>query len=372
MDSEHEDKGASAPPGSVTPAKPVAPPDPDPPFPDSTGNGYEDPYPTEFSPAVPAPLTQAAGSGGGSPPPPPEGEDEIDGADEGMLRMSFLEHLEELRNRLFKMLLGIGVAFIVSLTFANQLWLIVSAPAVDALTQLGFKQPTLTQITPMETFNVIWVKLPILTAIFLASPWVLYQIWAFIAPGLYKRERRWATPFVVCSAGLFIAGGLFAYHVAFRFGLVFLLGLGRDANITPMVSISEYFDLFVNVTLGVGIVFELPVLIFFLTLLRITTPSFLLRNSRYAILGIIVLAAIITPTPDVFNLMLFATPMVILFFVGVFVSYLLVLQREERSLPWRKIFLVLLAVLALVAGVIYLAISRYGYRIEAHWPFLLR
>jgi sec-independent protein translocase protein TatC len=170
----------------------------------------------------------------------------------------------------------------------------------------------------------IWVKLPIL-ADFLASPWVLYQVWAFIAPGLYRRERRWAAPFVICSAGLFIAGGLFAYFVAFRFGLTFLLSIGRGNYVAPMVSITEYFDLFVNVTLGIGIVFELPVLIFFLTLLRIVNPGFLIRHSRYAILGIFLLAAIITPTPDVFNLMIFATPMVALFYVGVFASYILVL-----------------------------------------------
>ncbi|MBM3775554.1 MAG: twin-arginine translocase subunit TatC, partial [Acidobacteria bacterium] len=224
----------------------------------------------------------------------------------------------------------------------------------------------------MEVFNIVWMKLPILTAIFLSSPWILYQVWAFIAPGLYKRERRWAAPFVICSAGLFILGGLFAYHVAFRYGLVFLLGLGRDLSITPMVSVSEYFDLFVNVTLGVSLVFELPVLVFFLTLLRVTSPAFLLRNSRYAILIIVALAAIITPTPDVFNLMLFATPMCVLFYVGVFASYLLVLHREERRFPWGKVILGALVALTLAGGAVWLAIARYGYHLERQWPFLLR
>ena len=250
--------------------------------------------------------------------------------------MSFLEHLEELRARIIKALVGIGVAFVLSLTFTNELWRVVAEPAVDALKSLGYPNPGLTQITPMEVFNVVWIKLPILCAIFLASPWVLYQVWAFIAPGLYRRERRWAAPFVICSAGLFIPGGVFAYFVAFRFGLTFLLGLGRGNYITPMVSVTEYFDLFVNVTLGVGLVFELPVLIFFLTLLRIVTPGFLVRNSRYAILAIFVLAAIVTPTPDIFNLMMFATPMCVLFYVGVFASYLLVLNRENRRFPWAR------------------------------------
>ncbi|MBA3916553.1 MAG: twin-arginine translocase subunit TatC, partial [Acidobacteriales bacterium] len=169
-----------------------------------------------------------------------------------MLRMSFLEHLEELRKRLFYALGGFVVAFLLSLTFCKELWAVVSAPAVEALKSLHVNPPNLSQITPMEAFNVIWVKVPVLCSIFLASPWLLYQVWAFVSPGLYKRERKWAVPFVVSTAGLFITGGLFAYYVAFRFGLTFLLGIGRDVNVTPLVSINEYFDLFVNVTLGIA------------------------------------------------------------------------------------------------------------------------
>lgn len=289
-----------------------------------------------------------------------------------MLRMSFLEHLEELRRRLFLVLGGFGVAFIASLLFCKELWAIVSAPAVDALTQLGIHPPNLTQLTPMEAFNVIWVKVPVLCSIFLASPWILYQVWAFVAPGLYKKERRWAVPFVACTAGLFITGGLFAYFVAFRYGLVFLLGIGRDVNVSPMVSISEYFDLFVNVTLGIGIVFEMPVLIFFLTLLRLVTPKFLITNSRYAILIIVIIAAIVTPTPDIFNLMLFATPMILLFFVGVFASYLLMLSREGKRFPWRKVLPWILLTLLLLSGAVYVAVLKFGYHFGSTWPFLLK
>ncbi len=331
--------------------------------------------PADTTSDTPAPATASSSGGGGGEPPKkePEPEPEPEGEEEdGMLRMSFLEHLEELRSRIIRALAGVGVAFVLSLTFANQLWLIVSAPAVDALKQLGMADPRLAQIAPMEVFNIVWVKLPILTSVFLASPWVLYQVWAFIAPGLYRKERRWASPFVICSAGLFILGGLFAYFVAFRFGLVFLLGIGRDIKIQPIVSVTEYFDLFVNVTLGVGLVFELPVLIFFLTLLRIVTPGFLLRNSRYAILIIVILAAIVTPTPDVFNLMLFAVPMCLLFFVGIFASYLLVLSREGKRFPWRYVLLTLLVIAALAGGAAYLAVTKYGYKLVLSWPFLTK
>jgi sec-independent protein translocase protein TatC len=302
-------------------------------------------------------------------PPPPPGEEDED--DDGMLRMSFMDHLGELRTRLLRMVYGIVLAAIGCLSFSNPLWNFVRQPAAAALKALG-KDENLVQVTPMEAFNVIWFKMPLMCAVFVASPWILYQVWGFIAPGLYKRERRWAAPFIIISAGLFILGGCFAYFVVFRYGLTFLLGIGTAASVTPFISVSEYFDLFVNVILGVGIVFELPVLIFFLTMLRILSPAFLIRHSRYAILAIVVLAAIITPTPDVFNLMLFAAPMVLLFYVGVFASYLLVLHRENRRFPWKVFFLSVLAVLLILAGIVYLAITRYGYRLVPNWPFLLR
>jgi sec-independent protein translocase protein TatC len=287
-----------------------------------------------------------------------------------MLRMSFLEHLEEMRHRIIRALQGFGIAFLVCIVFANQLWDIVRAPAVDALKKIGVNPPVLVINEPMEGFSIIWVKVPLVMSLFVASPWVLYQVWAFISPGLYKRERKWAIPFVLSTAGLFIAGGAFAYFVAFRFGLAFLLGLGLGGGVVPLVTITNYFDLFVNVMLGVALVFELPVAIFFLTLLHIASPEFLLRHSRYAILAIVIIAAIVTPTPDVFNLMLFAVPMCLLFFVGIFASYLLVMHREGRRFPWRKIFGWGAVIVVAVGSVLYLLLARFGYHLVRHWPFL--
>jgi len=305
------------------------------------------------------------------PPPPSDGGDGGDDDDEGMLRMSFLQHLEELRSRIIKSLVGVAVAFGGSLLFSQQLWDFVGKPAREALLSLGYKGD-LTQIEPMEVFNIIYFKLPIVCAIFLSCPWILYQIWAFISPGLYKRERRWAIPFILSAAGLFIGGGIFAYFVVFRYGLTFLLGLGRDNYVVPMVTITEYFDLFVNVVLGVGLVFEMPVIIFFLALLRIVTPSFLMNHSRYAILIIFIIAAIVTPTPDVFNLMLFALPMCLLFYVGIFASYLLVLHREKRRFPWRTTMLIVLGVLMLLGGILYLAVTYAGFKLVQSWPFITK
>lgn len=288
-----------------------------------------------------------------------------------MLRMSFLEHLEELRSRIIRALIGVAVAFTLSLTYSYTLWNIIVQPAASALKSLGYP-PDLVFTSAMESFTIIWFKLPVLCSIFLASPWILYQVWAFISPGLYRRERRWATPFILTSAGLFVGGGCFAYFVVFRYGLTFLLGIGQGLHVKPMITITDYFDLFVNVMLGVGIVFELPVLIFFLTLLRIVTPGFLVRNSRYAILLIFIIAAVVTPTPDVFNMMLFALPMCLLFYVGVFAGYLLVLHRENRRFPWKKVMSYVIPVLIVIGGLIYLYMRKYGYHVVPHWPFITR
>lgn len=346
--------------------------------------GYEapgsDPAPASTSTAlvetssVPAPAPSTATGSSGTPPPPYSGADdeEEDGEEDGMLRMSFLEHLEELRNRILKALIGVGVAFAIAIYFNNEIWLLVSNPAMEAMRQAGIKDPKLAILTPTEGFSVIWVQLPILTAIFLSSPWILYQIWAFIAPGLYKRERKWAAPFVIVSAGLFILGGLFAYFVAFKLGLAFLIAIGIGGNAQAVISLSNYLDLFTNVSLGMGLVFELPVLIFFLSLLRIVTPGFLVRNSRYAILGIVVVAAIITPTPDVVNLMLLALPMTVLYFMGVFAAYLLSLSRENKRFPWLILFLIVAGFLAVFAGGVYWAVTSFGYKLVWAYPFLVK
>ena len=230
----------------------------------------------------------------------------------------------------------------------------------------------LVAITPSEQFNLIYLKVPLLAAVFVASPWLVYQAWGFIAPGLYQRERRWARPFIFCIAGLFVLGGMFGYFVVLRYALTFLIGIGCEIDIQPMITVSSYFSLFVMVELGLGIVFQMPVLIFFLTLLRIVNPSFLLENLRYAILIIFITAAVITPTPDVFNMILFAAPMILLFYVGIGASYLLILKREKGKIPWIRIILVSLAILAVVtAGVLYFMQNQLGYQFIDQFPWFV-
>jgi sec-independent protein translocase protein TatC len=332
---------------------------------------YPDDPESALHPDIDPPMPRALASGGGTrtPPPPPPPDDEDD-EDSGMLRMSFMEHLEELRSRLIRILVGFGVAFVTALLFANPLWDYIRAPGQAAFDHS--KRGGFIAIDPMEQFSIIWMWAPLVASLFIAAPWLIYQVWAFISPGLYPRERKWAVPFIVCTAGLFLAGGAFAYFIAFRFALEFLFNIGATGGVTPLISIDKYFDLFVNVMLGISLVFELPVLIFFLTLIKVASPSFLLRHSRYAILAIVILAAVITPTPDVFNLTLFAVPMILLYFMGVFASYLLVMRRENRRFPWRIFLYWVLAVVAVAIIVVVVMIMRYNYHFVLYRPFFTR
>ncbi len=324
---------------------------------------------TELTAPASKAVVSAAGGGGLRRPPPPSGDEPGDDED-GMLRMSFLEHLEELRSRLIRMLIGFGVIFLACMAAAQPLWKIVQAPAADALKGIGSGK--LVAIGVMEQFSIIYVWVPVVAAIFLGSPWILYQIWAFIAPGLYRRERRWAVPFVLVTAALFLLGGVFAYFIAFRYALRFLLGIGQFGGVEPMVSIEAYFDTFVDVMLGISLVFEMPVVIFFLTLLRLASPTWLLKHSRYAVLAITILAAIITPTPDAFTMTLLAVPMCALYFVGVFAGYLLVMKREGRTFPWKKILPWLGLVLIGLAVLGYFEVHHYHLHFIRHWPFLAK
>ncbi len=250
--------------------------------------------------------------------------------DDGTLRMSLMEHLEDLRARIIKALYGFGAIFVLCLIYSEKLFDIAMAPGRAALARTGIPGAEFVALTVMEKFQIIWVQVPVVASLFLGAPWILWQLWAFISPGLYKHEKKWAVPFVLSSAGLFILGGLFGYFIALGNGMSFLLGIGKEDHVVPLISIADYFDVFVDLLLGIGVAFEVPVLMFFLTLIRVVSPGFLFRHSRYAIMAIVIVAAVVTPTPDAFNLMLFAVPMCMLFFLGIFLSYLLVRKREGR------------------------------------------
>src|SRR5262249_20779301 len=139
--------------------------------------------------------------------------------EDGLLQMSMLEHLEELRARTIKALFGLIAAFAACVLFSYPLFRIVERPGLIALRNTGMANARIVQTNVMESFSIILVWTPLVAALFLASPWILWQVWAFISPGLYPREKKWAVPFILCTAGLFLAGGVFGYFVAFPYSM---------------------------------------------------------------------------------------------------------------------------------------------------------
>jgi sec-independent protein translocase protein TatC len=229
-------------------------------------------------------------------------------------RMTFLEHLEELRKRLVVSCLAVAVGFLLCWWRAKELFQILQKPVLSALppgTKLAYTQLT-------EPF-MLYINLALIAGIFVASPVLLWQVWLFVAPGLYKHEKRWAAPFVVISVLFFVGGGFFGYAVGFPMVTKFLVSTGTD--FTPVLKIDDYLDLVAKVLLGMGLVFETPILIFFLARIGVVTEKWLLQKFRYAVLVIFVIAAIITPTPDIPTQCAFALPMCALYLLGVFMAW---------------------------------------------------
>ena len=237
--------------------------------------------------------------------------------------MSFLDHLEELRKRIINSLIAIAVAFGVCWWFSLALFKAVSRP----INLAGVS--SLVASTPTEGFN-LQLKLAVMAAIFLAAPFVLGQVWLFISPGLYKHERKYALPFIFFSSLLFVLGGLFGYFIAFPFALQFLIQWEKDMGLTVLINTSEYFDLFIMVELGLAVIFEIPAVIFVLSRIGLVSGPFLLRNTRYAILVSAVVAAVITPTTDIPNMMMMMVPMVGLYLLGVAVAYVFGKKRTKE------------------------------------------
>jgi sec-independent protein translocase protein TatC len=300
--------------------------------------------------------------------------EELDEEAEQFPRMSFLDHLEELRSRIYKMVVVLFLAVIVCWTFVDPVWNILEGPArqmlanaqekslevtksaqnlkleIEALPPLPedmkdnaqlqefrriinrhlkeqskileeqirqlliAKDSKLMQTAVGEAF-FLKVKLALFTGIAVSFPFLFYQIWAFVAPGLYRRERRIAIPFMVFST-LFFAGGLvFGYYVAVPFAGTFLMSFGTE--FVQLITIDKYMDFLIMMLLGLGIVFEIPMVIFLLAKLGIATPRWLIKNFRYAVLVIVIVAAVVTPTGDPVNLAIFSIPMILLYCLGI-------------------------------------------------------
>ena len=227
--------------------------------------------------------------------------------------MSLMEHLEELRRRFIYSAIGVAVAFGICWMYVTNIYGYMARPITLALARHGQSQQ-LIYLSPTEPFNV-YLKIALLAGIFLASPFLLYQVWMFISPGLYRHEKRYVLPFVLSTVVLFLAGGFFAYRIVYPEALDFLVGYG--AQFQAMITVNEYTDLFLTVMLGLGLIFELPVLAFFLSYMGMVSARWLWKNLRYSILIIFGIAAIVTPTTDIMNMCIFAAPMIALYLVSI-------------------------------------------------------
>jgi sec-independent protein translocase protein TatC len=240
-------------------------------------------------------------------------------------KMTFLEHLDELRIRLLRSLIAIAVALGVCWNWSAQILHFMLQPLRAAF-------PTATFITtgPTEGFS-LHMKAAFFAAVFLAAPFVLYQGWAFISPGLYPYEKRWVVPFVGLGSLFFVLGGAFGHWALFPATFRFL-GQYTTGDIHYFPSVSEYFSFYFWFVIGLGVVFQLPVLILVLSRLGLVTPRFLLRNLKFAVLASFIVSAVITPSTDVVNQTMLAAPIIVLYLLGVAVAWLFGRRpRTDRS-----------------------------------------
>lgn len=228
-------------------------------------------------------------------------------------KMPITSHLEELRKRLVRSLIAVGIGMSVSYTFKEELFEIITYPLASALPKNSYMVFT---SLPEAFFN--YLKISFVAGLILASPVVLYQVWKFISPGLYQREKRLVAPFVIVSTLLFMGGVSFCYFLVLPPAFKFFTQFSTDF-LRPMLSVREYFSLSLKLLIIFGVMFEIPVFLFFLAKLGVITPAQLAQKRKYAILLIFVTAAVLTPTPDAFTQIMMALPMIVLYEVGIIV-----------------------------------------------------
>jgi len=241
--------------------------------------------------------------------------------------MPLLGHLEELRKRITCSVVGVLVGFLACWSYADRIFGLMQQPIIQALRHHGLGGG-LVYLNPTEPFN-LYLEVGLVAGLFAASPFVFYQLWLFMAPGLYRHEKRYILPFLISTVGLFMAGGLFGYRMVYPASLDFLIGYGQ--RFQPMIAIGEYTKLFLTIIIGLGLIFEMPILVLFLALMRVITVRWMWRNLRYSILAIFVVAAIVTPTTDILNMCLFAAPMVALYAISIGVAWLVNRGRGHRA-----------------------------------------
>lgn len=236
-------------------------------------------------------------------------------------KMGFLDHLEELRKRLLISFIAVAVGFAACWAFAEPIFAVIQAPLTRFLPP-GDKLAYTRLTAPF----FLYMKVAFFAGLFVAAPVILAQLWLFIAPGLYKKERRLALPFIIFGSLFFIMGGYFGYRFLLPATCSFFVETGKQFK--QMVTVDDYFSFASTIILATGVVFETPILIFFLARLGIVTPAFLMQKFKYAVVLSFVIAAVVTPTPDMVTQSALAIPMILLYLIGVGVAFLFGKKHE--------------------------------------------
>jgi sec-independent protein translocase protein TatC len=238
--------------------------------------------------------------------------------------MTFLEHLEDLRKRLFYSFVALFVGIIPAWFFHKELYHILAIPVTKYLpegTKLAF--------TKLTAPFMLYIKVSFLAAIFFMSPFIFIQLWMFVAPGLYQKEKKYVVPFVLFTTIFFAGGAVFGYFVVFPFACRFFLNMGADFQ--PVITVDDYFSLALRVLLGIALVFELPTLVFFLSRMGLITAQWMIKKFKYAVLAIFIIAAVITPTPDMVTQSIIAFPMLALYGLSILIALAFGKKRGKRS-----------------------------------------
>ena len=239
-------------------------------------------------------------------------------------KQPFLAHLEELRNRLIVCAIAIGIGFVISYIFSKQLFSFLILPLTEVLpadSHLIF--------TNLPEMFIAYIKVALIAGIILAIPVIFYELWMFMAPALYRREKGYLIPFVLFSSILFLVGSLFGYFVVFPYGFKFFIGFATE-DIQALPSVKQYFSFTIRLLLAFGLVFELPVVVFFMTKIGLITPDSMKRFRKFAILSSFILSAILTP-PDVATQIMMALPIIILYEVSIIISKGIYRKKKEGS-----------------------------------------
>lgn len=242
-------------------------------------------------------------------------------------KMPFMQHLEELRKRLITSAIAIGVGFVISYAFKEKIFEILMLPWIKAMPK--GHEAKLIYTAPHEAFFT-YMKVSLIAGAGLAVPVILYQMWRFIAPGLYENEKRYMIPIVFFSSVFFLGGALFGYFLVFPVGFEFFASFASDF-ITPMVSTREFLSFSMRLLLAFGFVFELPIFAFFLARLGLISAGLLRRQRKFAIVLIFVIAGFLTPGPDVFSQLLMAGPLLILYELSVLICHLFGKKRADEA-----------------------------------------